>query len=231
MKKIIYLLTVMPVILISACKESVQLPEPKSFVFDFEQHEDGWIAGFADYPVGEEDFYELSFEYSHLPEPLSAQGALKISGNNHSDDLFMFVKKKVTGLKPNTLYEVKIKVELASNVPDGTFGVGGSPGEGVYVKVGASQTEPQKIIGDDNHYRMNIDKGNQSQSGENMVTVGNFANGTSKEEYVLITRQNTDQKLKVQSNAQGEAWVIVGTDSGFEATSTVYYNRITIDFR
>jgi hypothetical protein len=30
----------------------------------------------------------------------------------------------------------------------------------------------------------------------------------------------------VKANAQGEIWLVVGTDSGFEGKTTIYYNSI-----
>lgn len=213
------------------CKEDPDSTfNPITFSYEFKNDTEGWIAGFADYPVGEEEFYELSFEHSTLPSPLDdSNGAFKISGNNHSDDLFMFIKRKVSGLQSNTKYNVNMLVEFATNIPDGMFGVGGSPGESVYIKGGATTEEPQRFVDNLNWYRMTIDNANQSQSGEDMVLLGDFSNDTDKEEYVLKTVTN-GKPFAVTSNENGEVWLIVGTDSGFEATTTIHYNRIEFVF-
>ena len=64
------------------------------FSFDFSNETHGWVGGFADYPQGEEDFFELVFDHRELPENLDpSRKALFLSGNNHSDDLFMFLKR------------------------------------------------------------------------------------------------------------------------------------------
>jgi hypothetical protein len=34
----------------------------------------------------------------------------------------------------------------------------------------------------------------------------------------------------ITTDANGEVWVCIGTDSGFEATTTLYYNQITLTF-
>ena len=142
----------------------------------------------------------------------------------------MFVKKKITGLKPNTNYKIELEIEFATNAASGSFGVGGSPAENVYIKAGASTNEPMKVLDNsDNNYRMNIDKGNQSQDGTNMKLIGNFANGTDLFVYKLKSLSTT-MPINVISNSNGELWVIIGTDSGFEATTTIYYNRITLNF-
>ncbi len=45
-------------------------------------------------------------------------------------------------------------------------GIGGSPGESVYVKAGATTEEPLIIEDSDGWLRMNIDKGNQAGEGQ-----------------------------------------------------------------
>jgi hypothetical protein len=141
----------------------------------------------------------------------------------------MFTKKKVSGLKPNSVYDVIFTIEFASNVPDGMVGVGGSPGESVWIKAGAVAEEPLPEEDDMEYYRMNIDKGGQSQGGTDMVVLGDFSNDTDREEYTLKTVSN-DQPVRVSSDSEGEVWLIVGTDSGFEATTTIYYNNIEASF-
>ncbi len=216
--------------LLVACSDSKEEAHTIRFTYEFTNGVEGWEAGFADYPVGDDDFYELSFEHATLPAPLnSSDGVLKISGNNHSDDLFMYVKKKIGGLEANTSYEVSMMVEFATNVPDGMFGVGGSPGESVYIKAGATTIEPEREADALNWYRMNIDNANQAQSGADMVVLGDFSNDTNEEIYVLKT-VNSAPGFIVFTDNNGEAWLIVGSDSGFEATTTVHYNRFEFDF-
>lgn len=204
--------------------------EPVEFSFEFTSDAEGWVGDFADYPVGSAESYELEFEHTTLPASLDeTEGALRLSGFNKSDDLFMFIKRKISGLEPNTTYYATFYVEFASNVPDGLYGVGGSPGESVFVKAGATQTEPDREEDDMNYYRMNIDKGGQSEGGADMVVVGDFSNDTDSDDYTLKTVTN-DNRFSVTSDANGELWLIAGTDSGFEATTTIYYNKFWVVF-
>ena len=202
-------------------------PEFVELTFDFQNDIQSWEGDFADYPVGEEDFYELSYELSNLPIPLNTNsGALKQSGNNHSDDLFMFIRKQLNGLEPNTDYKVSFEIEFASDVADGQVGVGGSPGEGVTIKAGATMIKPEKV-NQSEFYQMNIDKNNQSVGGSDMVVVGDFSNDTDQNEYTLKNLVANDI-LTVSADSSGELWLVVGTDSGFEATTTIYYNLIKV---
>lgn len=198
-----------------------------TFEYSFKESAEGWQGGFADYPEGDEEFYELSFKHATLPEPLDqTRGALKQSGNNHSDDLFMFVKKKVFGLAPNQIYKVAFEVEIASNASNDSYGVGGSPGSSVYIKAGISSEEPVSVEQNDGYFRMNIDKNNQVNSGEDMKLLGDFTNGTDSDSYALKKLQYQSGELKARANEDGVLWLIVGTDSGFESTTTIYYNQI-----
>lgn len=201
--------------------------------YDFNDGMQGWKVDFADYPTGEEDSigYELQFSYTNLPEDLSSLKGIMMSGNNHSDDLFMFMKKKISGLPAHTLFTIVFEVEIASNVASGQMGAGGAPGESVFIKAGASNTEPKKVI-DEGRYVLNIDKGNQLEGGEDVITLGTIAVAPNTTKYTLITRSNmnTSQRFVAKTNDKGELWLIVGTDSGFEGVTTVYYTKLNFVF-
>ena len=120
-----------------------------------------------------------------------------------------------------------VTIDIATNVPAGLVGIGGSPGESVFVKAGASTVEPIAEEGDNQHLRMNIDKGNQARGGESMVVLGNVAHPEVQgREYRIKTLDNSDMPLMVDTDSEGRVWLIVGTDSGFEGLSALYYSRI-----
>ena len=146
-----------------------------TFTFDFRRGPQGFVAGFADYPPGNADIYELTSDHRALPPPLASDSALFISGVNRSADLFMFFKGPVDGLLPGASYGVTVSVEIATDVPAGCFGVGGAPGESVWVKAGATAVEPLAVR-DGAYLRMNIDIGNQSAGGQQGVVLGDVAN-------------------------------------------------------
>ena len=199
-----------------------------TFDFTFKENEEGWTGGFSDYPVGQEAFYELFFEHSLLPPNLNQNThSLKISGSNHSDDLFMFLKKHISGLKSNTSYRIIFHVEIASQYPQSSVGIGGSPGASVYLKIGATQIEPQ-AIDTNGFYSMNIDKGTQSNGGTDMTVIGTIGIERDEFVYTLIQRNNSNRPFEIQSDQNGEIWIIIGTDSGFEGITTLYYNSINV---
>ena len=201
---------------------------PVEFTFDFESDAQGWTVGFADLPVDhDQSIYELDHGHGPLPDGLEGSG-IYVQGHNRSDDLFMFLKRQVDGLRPNTAYAVSVSINLATNVPVGTFGIGGAPGESVFVKAGASTAEPVALEGRNRYLRMNIDKGNQANGGESMAVLGNVAHPQVLErEYRIKTLENAGLPLQVTADGNGRAWLIVGTDSGFEGLTRLYYARIS----
>ncbi|MCY3738353.1 MAG: hypothetical protein OXG13_18260 [Gemmatimonadaceae bacterium] len=198
-----------------------------AFSFTFEEGAEGWTAGFADYPVDfDPSIYELDSGHRPLPDGLEGRG-LYIQGHNRSDDLFMFFKRQVGGLKPDAEYSAVLSLDLATNVAEGLVGIGGSPGESVFVKAGASTVEPVTPEDDSGYFRMNIDKGNQSTGGESMVVVGHVAHpALTGEEYRIKTLDSSASPVRVTADGEGRLWLIVGTDSGFEGLTALYYARI-----
>jgi hypothetical protein len=205
--------------------------------YDFRDGAQGWEAGFADYPPGEEQSYELESGVRDLPPGAEPGGTgFYIAGNNHSDDLFMYLKRKLgpaEGVQPNATYRLAFKIVFASNAPSECTGIGGAPGESVTLKAGGSDIEPRPEV-KDGVYRLNVDKGEQASGGPAGEVVSNIANGTPCEQaaasnypYVSLTRQLAGE-LSIKSSASGELWLLVGTDSGFEGRTALYYESIEV---
>jgi len=228
-KSVIYVWTAMALSIVVGCKESdVPLVNMIEHEYAFVNGMEGWQGGFSDLPTEDQDSYELNYGHRPLPEETGIQAnGLYVQGHNRSDDLFMFFKREINGLKPNTSYRVVFDIELASKYPEESFGIGGSPGASVYLKVGAVNYEPAPVV-EDKFLTMNIGKGNQSVDGENMFNVGTIAIPGEDFLYKLINRNNKERPLELISSNEGTVWVIIGTDSGFEGLTELYYNRILV---
>ncbi|MFM8765288.1 MAG: hypothetical protein ACKOEZ_10700, partial [Spartobacteria bacterium] len=197
--------------------------------FDFSMSDQGFTSGFADLPASYDPaLYNLVAEHRNLPAELEGGKGLFLSGTNRSDDLWMFWKKKLTGLQPSSEYQVVLDIEMASSVAPGQVGVGGAPGEGVYVKAGASTSEPIAVVDSQGWWRMNLDKGNQSTGGADASVLGNVSKtGNATNEYEYIYRDNRSTKQSVTTSADGSLWIFFGTDSGFEGATSLYYTHAT----
>ena len=214
--------------MLGGCSGNPSAPtDALTFTFDFRRGPQGFVAGFADYPPGNADIYELTSDHRPLPPPLAPEPALFISGVNRSDDLFMFFKGPVDRLSPGARYDVTVSVEIATDVPAGCVGVGGAPGESVWVKAGATAVEPLAVR-DGAYLRMNIDIGNQSAGGSQGVVLGNVANSRPCEESRRWERKSFEGRpvpAPVSVPTSGRAWLLFGVDSGFEARTGIHFMR------
>jgi hypothetical protein len=197
------------------------------YTFEFAQDESGWDAFFSDYPEGEEEFYELEFQRTGLPAPLNnSTFALKLSGNNHSDDLMSLIYRKFEGLKPNTNYRVTFDIDMASITPSNSVGVGGSPD--LAFGAGGISVAPSNTIDDQDHYRPNFEGFQNGQSNNVFKMLGRIGVQENTTQWTMINRHNRNNPITLKSNEQGALWLMMGTDSSFESTTTLYFKKITI---
>ncbi len=218
-------------LMLAGCLEEDPPKDSISFVYDLDTGNRGWQAGFADYPAADVAIYELESEWRALPAPLASMSGIFISGNNHSDDLFMYIKRRLTGLKANTRYALSFGVEFATNADSGCSGIGGAPGEGVVVKAGATEDEPEAEVAGGGMVRMNIDNGNQSADGSDAIVIGNIANtqtDCTDERYELKTLDNEASPFEAFTGTDGTLWALFATDSGYEGTTGIYFTRLEI---
>ena len=198
--------------------------------FDFNQNDGGFTPIFSDYPneQGVEEFYELRSGHEEVPIAEAGKG-LFLSGNNHSDDLFMGYYKDLSGLVPETEYQFTVRFQLATNVENDMIGIGGAPGESVFVKCGVASKEPENSLDSLNHFCLNIDKGSQSTSGSDMIVVGNLAkeeiNRPGEYEFNEI-----ETKVIARTDEAGTAYLVIGTDSGFEGVTSFYLDDMSVSW-
>jgi len=179
---------------------------------DFHQGAQGWEAGFAEHSAEMEGLM-LEGEIRPLPSEVGVNGTgYYLQGMNHSDDLFMFLKRRLgtdDGVVPGREYRAIFTIKLASNAPSGAAGIGGAPGESVCLKAGASPVEPEVYLDSDSgYYVMNVDKGSgNSGSGTEASVVGDIANGLSAEEdpatfhWTESTNTSTPQPPALMANS------------------------------
>ncbi|WP_052088151.1 copper amine oxidase N-terminal domain-containing protein [Paenibacillus wynnii] len=203
-----------------------------SISYTFNTSNEGWKGDFADLPVDyNKEIYALKYARALLPigGNNTTNYGLKLVGANRSDDLFMFLTQKVENLTPNTTYQVKLDIGMYTKESGGMSGIGGSPSESVYVKAAVLNKEPKAVQKDDGsglYYRMNIDKGDQSNEGVDAKILGNITKPNSDREG--FQRVNFSYNTTVKTNSKGELFVMIGTDSGYEGLTTLYYDDIKL---
>jgi hypothetical protein len=201
---------------------------------DFKVETGGWTGESSDYTTDTAPanvVFELR-DISSFSSSYKDTKAYYVSGTNRSDDLLLYVKKQITGLVANTEYTFAVtSMNLLSNAHSGCMGVGGAPGESVYVIAAASPMEPKPVT-TNGDTRLNIDRGNQATPGPASMVLGNIANGLpcdGSATYASKTVRNT-AGVRVKTDGEGKAWVLLGIDSGFEATTSIYLQNVTMTF-
>jgi hypothetical protein len=205
--------------------------EAMTVTYDFADGAHGWTAGFADYPAGQEEEHGLEAGLAPLPAPLDGgRTAFHIEGVNRSDDLFMYLTREVEGLRVGGRYRVAYEIQFATDAPRGCIGVGGSPGESVFVKAGAAPIQPLVSVDAAGHARLNVDHGAQSQEGAHARMIGDVSsqNEDCGNPIYQLKTLSTTQPLEVTAASDGALWLIVGTDSGFESRTSLYYTQIQV---
>ena len=199
--------------------------EATTLGFDFRDGMLGWQGGFADYPSGQEDFFELEAGLRPLPPELGPGSGFLLKGNNHSDDLFMFLKRRLgpeDGVVAGRTYLLRITITFGSNVPTGCFGIGGSPGESVGLKAGATPTEPLTVVDPDGNLRMNVDKDGEGPGLLAASEVSTIGTGIPCEEapaeppFVSLQRAHIHEVMAT-ANTAGELWLLIGTIPALKA--------------
>ncbi len=236
-------LTTRPYVLMTFRKSSVAPPSAsfdhtdtvrdcsaKTLSYNFSVDAQGWTAGFADYSPDTLDM-RLDARIAALPSGTASGNAFSVQGNNRSDDLFMFLKRKLgptDGIVAGKRYSVRTSVTFWTNSSADCFGIGGSPGGSVYLKAGSAGKDPLPVLDSSRTYRMNIDKGDQSAGGANAGVLGTVDNSLlcNDARWVKVTKTSSTG-VEVQADASGQLWLIVGTDSGYEGLTQLYYTNVT----
>jgi hypothetical protein len=226
---------------LGAARSFSQTPAEIVRRYDFNDGSHGWLPGFTDYGLDTGGLERLAEIRPLPPEINSDLRGYYLQSMNRSDDMFMFLKKELDhrdGVEPDRPYSVSVDIELLSNAPSGCAGAGGAPGEAVWLKAGVSPIEPVAVVRDQ-HVRLNLDKGDQANGGFDAGIVSNIANGMPCQDapqppavppYIYLHRVYHHPRL-VAADPNGRLWVFVGTDSGYEGLTGLYYYSILITLR
>lgn len=208
-------------------------PQPVTLNFSFAENFAGWEAGYSDYIQGQEAAIAFTFGHERLPPPLDDRTGIFLAGANAPDDLFMYIFRLLDGLAAGQAYRIDTRITFATNAPQDCAGVGGAPGESVVIKAGASPVAPAREIDSTGYVGINVDKGQQSNDGTEMKIIGNFAQPEPggdclAPQYALKTLDSAGAGPVVSADSQGRLWLILGTESGFEAVTRIYYLQGTV---
>lgn len=215
--------------MVLACDTGTGFRESVAFGFEFDSETLGWTADFTDYPVGDDENMEFDSGHSTLPAPLdTTRHGFMIASTNRSDDVFMYIRRYVTGLYPDGRYRVRMSTTFATDAPAGCPGAGGAPGESVVIKAGASSTQPLPVE-HDGHWRLNLDKGDQLEEGPAVLILGNVATSNTDcldPVFELKTLSSGSRSLQARADEEGGIWLFIGSESGYESRSALYFTEV-----
>lgn len=184
----------------------------------------GWSALLSDYQPEIEDRIGFVGRIETIPAPPEGRVGFRLRAANHPDDIFMFVTRRVGGLEPGATYAVRFRAEFATPYGRSCAGAGGPPGEAIWLKAGASTTEPRPFL-HDGRYRLDIDKGEQIEEGAAARILDDAAHDHASCEssaFFLKTAGENAQPVLADADDQGNLWLFFGFESGYEGLNDLY---------
>ena len=218
--------------LLTGCGGSTSEPSIGTDInYSFAQNTDGWEVGYSDYSTGTKP---TDVEQVHAVVPIpGASKALYMGGTNLSDDLLLYTTRKVTGLLPNNTYTGSFTVTFASDAPAGCAGVGGSPGESVWLIGAVTDIKPENTQQGDT-VQLNISRGNQSTEGDSSAVLGTIGVPdipcTANNRQAVIKTLGPSKWISFRTDNTGSAWILVGIDSGAWGNSRIWLENITFTY-
>jgi hypothetical protein len=201
--------------------------------FDFHVTGENFVAGAADFPAAQAAAVGAIGDRRLLPtNPSSTVTGLYLSGTGVGGDLFLFQKKRFTGLVPNHTYQQAFL--SLGYITDYHSGCNAGPGPVTVIKAGVSATEPLVTTDAQGVLRMNIDKGAGVSKGV-FTQAGDIRNGlalcpgtgTFAERATLAQQQSAP----LVTDAQGGFWLFVGTQSSFAGAHQVYFSGLRLTLK
>jgi hypothetical protein len=225
-------------VMMGACDTLGHSPSPREVVtVSFDEQPDDWSVLFTNYVPDRLDDFDLESGYRSLPTPLdTTASAFYLAGTNRSSALNMYLKHRVGGLKPETTYEVSFDVSFATEVPSNCAGIGSSPGEGVTVHATASTVEPRRdslTTGSSPYTPLNLAQRYTDDHWYRDTQFGTIANSRDCEDgyaFEMEHLRSDRSHARVTTDNTGHAWILVGTRSGFESRTRLYYTEVQARF-
>ena len=203
------------------------------FSYNFEGGQGEWIDGFTEYPLSKEDSLMISSEFTVVPSTITvADSLLRLSVIDTEGELFSFLKIQIEDLTPSTVFDVELEIELAAENLDAA-GTTYTDDMKVHVKAGVFENEPLIVDGDSidfgyTTYVLDIDKGNGTDAGDDMVFLGTFDMPEPRASTPITRGNNSGKLLRASTDADGNMWLLIGTDSETKMHQAFYYSRVTV---
>lgn len=222
-----------------SCSLQSSNPLPSLYAqFYFDKDNQGWLSSFAFYPPAEADSFKLSFSFGKFKSSMGdSVFAITQTGYSSNSRLFMYVKRQIEGLHPNTIYYITVSLGMFAQLIEpynGDLTVGD---QGAFVKVGAFTQEPiNDTIPDSLNTGQSIvvpefDVGSAANDSKDLHYIGRILPTQPDKLPVLLLGDNSVNKLTVSSDSGGKVWVLVGVLNNVPIYQRISFSTIIIQFQ
>jgi hypothetical protein len=190
----------------------------QSYNATFRSGDDSWVAGYTGAPPRADDDDVVKIEWKET-EPQKNNFAISFSGKNKSKNLFLYIYRQFTGLKPNSLYGIIFNTQFLVN-NENQDGI-------IYVKAGALDHTP--ITFDLRLTEANFQKGKIGYDGKNLEVLGIlYPTGSGNLNFQQM--QNYAKPFYANTDKDGNIWLIIGIEPevSVKKISPVYLSTLRI---
>jgi hypothetical protein len=205
----------------------------------FTEDAEGWEAQFSEYEPGLENSLKLSFTHDKFmaTESIGEVTAVVQSGYAANSDLFMYIKRQISGFKPNTSYSVVFTLELFAQLNEDFSGDLSDNNNGSFLKAAVYTEEPDTLTVDDivnpgkKIVITNFNKGDDRTTGPNMALIGKLEHTSVDESPLLLIGTSEGDDLLGTTDNDGKMWMMIGVDTNQPIYQSIFYSFIGIQFR
>jgi hypothetical protein len=241
--RLFVMMALVAVLAVTSCGDHPSTPDSTDLrTFDFTAGFGGWTADVTHIyewaPLARQAFVA---DWRPLPAPLdTSTSAVFLQGDAGGNDFngpFLYVKKQIAGLRPDTTYQVTFSLDIATNTPSPCpSSVSLIPGAFTAIKAGASTVEPVSVLGSGDRYDLSVDMGSTFDSaGTHAVILGSLANtvvACSGPTTLVWQKKSLTgvASVSVKTASDGTLWILTGADAGNPAEASLYLLKLVATF-
>jgi hypothetical protein len=227
------------VLFLNSCSlDSMRPPTMLISNFDFSDGIEGWQASYANYAPSEQDSFKFSFDYGHfhMPNDTTTIRAMVQTADNRNGKLFMYVKRRISGLTPYKKYNITFNVHFYSQLRESynIDSIGST--EGSFLKIGTFKHEPVNDTIPDVSNAGNFiivpqfDPGQNDKDGADMIYLGKISYTNLKQAPDLLGAISRGKELEETADAEGKVWVAIGVSTNIMVYQSLYFSGIALQF-
>jgi hypothetical protein len=193
----------------------------QSYNTTFRTGDDSWTAGYTGAQSHADDYDIVKIEWKEIDNNKNIY-AINFSGKNRNKKLFLYIYKQLSGLKPNSIYNIVFNTQFFANSLNQTGNI--------YIKAGAISHPPMTF--DLPITEANFNKGSIGYDGKDMEVLGvlypNASSLTGSYEM-----QNYAKPFLAHTDKDGNLWLIIGVEpqESIKSFDNISLNTVRVLFQ